>query len=274
MSRSGKQITIILPSFRDMRIVDAIASVRAFDDIDASRIVIVDGGSGQDFLELVAPLLQPDDVLISEPDRGIFDALNKGLDLVETSYVGWLGCDDVYAADAKSSKVVAALEAHDLYVMDMAIVRDGCIRRRTHSWPSSVGLVRWGLHNPHYSTFGRRELLCKHRFRLDIRGSDIAYFLDVFRESPKVLCDRDIGMLMAEGGYSSSGYRQMASTNLELFRSYRDAAGPLRAICALSIKVGYKVLALLQYKLLPQSTEKFLQPGIVFSDSHPARARV
>ena len=43
---NNKQLSIIIPSFRDDRIVDTIASVRLFDDLDTVRVVIIDGGSG------------------------------------------------------------------------------------------------------------------------------------------------------------------------------------------------------------------------------------
>lgn len=267
----GKRITIILPSFRDERIVDAISSIRAFDDLNTVRIVIIDGASGESYLQKIRPLLRDGDVLTSEPDRGIFDALNKGLDLVQTPYLGWLGSDDVYSSAAKSSNVLTALANHDLYVMDLVHVRDGRIRRRTHSWPCSVGLAQWGLHNPHYTTFGRSELLRKYRFRLDIHGSDIDYFIRVFQDSPHVLRDPSIGMLMAEGGYSTAGYGRVAKANLQLFEAYRRARGPIGACCALMVKLSYKALGLIRYKLWPRYTTSLLQPELKFSTAHPAR---
>jgi glycosyltransferase len=268
---SSKQLSIVIPSFRDERIVDTIASVRAFDDLGTVRIVVIDGGSDASLIEAIRPLLGADDVLVSEPDKGIFDALNKGLDRVETPYLGWLGSDDLYTRNAKSSKVVAALETHDLYVMDLVLVRDGHVRRRTHSWPCAKGLVRFGLHNPHYSTFGRSALLCKHRFRLDLTGSDIDYFLRVFAEKPRVMHDPAVGMLMAEGGFSTGGYGKMVRSNGQLFDAYRAQSGRLGAAFALALKMGYKAIGILQHKVIPRDTAPFLQPELESGKPHPAR---
>ena len=266
-----KQLSIIVPSFRDERILDTIASIRAFDDLGTVRIVIIDGGSDGSLLDALRPLLTSDDILVSEPDKGIFDALNKGLDRVETPYMGWLGSDDLYTRSAKSSKVIAALESHDLYVMDLVLVRDGQIRRRTHSWPCSKGLVRFGLLNPHYTTFGRSALLCKHRFRLDLTGSDIDYFLRVFAEKPRVKHDPAVGMLMAEGGYSTGGYGKMVRSNGQLFDAYRTHSGRLGAAFALTLKLGYKAIGILQHKVMHRDTAPFLQPELKAGRPHPAR---
>lgn len=242
-----------MPSFRDARILDAIASVRRFDDMDTVRILVIDGGSGEPLVSQIRAVLGPDDVLVSERDDGIFDALNKGLSLVETPYIGWLGSDDLFTRHACASKVVKALTDADLYVMDLLVVRDGRVRRRTHGWPAKAGLVRWGLHNPHYATFGRRDLLVSNRFRLDLLGSDIDYFLKIFERRPRVAHDPHVGVLMAEGGYSSASYGKMFDVNRQLLGVYRAELGAIAAPFALAIKTGYKVAGLIAYKLMPRS---------------------
>ena len=73
------QLDIIILSFNDPRIFKAIESVRLFDDIDAVRIIVIDGGSDIDLVESIQSLLADHDILIVEEDDGIFDALNKGL---------------------------------------------------------------------------------------------------------------------------------------------------------------------------------------------------
>lgn len=268
---TAKQLSIIVPSFRDERILDTIASIRAFDDVGTVCIIVIDGGSDATLLDAIGQLLGADDILVSEPDKGIFDGLNKGLGRVETAYMGWLGSDDLYTGSAKSSKVIAALQTHDLYVMDLVLVRDGHIRRRTHSWPCSRGLVRFGLHNPHYSTFGRSELFGRYRFRLDLTGSDIEYFLRLFAERPRVLRDPDIGILMAEGGFSTGGYGKMMRSNGQLFDAYRTHSGLLGAVLALTVKLGYKALGILQHKLISRDTAALLQPQLKLGRPHPAR---
>src|ERR1017187_3672347 len=105
----AKRISIIVASYNDPRIVGAIRSIRHFDDMDTVKIVVIDGGSAPDVQRLIKESLTEDDIFVSERDRGIFDALNKGLDACDTEFIGWLGSDDVFTGSIKASAVVSAL---------------------------------------------------------------------------------------------------------------------------------------------------------------------
>lgn len=247
-----KRIAIILPSFNDARIADAIASVRRFDDIDTVQLVIIDGGSRPEVVDILRGAVQPGDILVSEADGGIFDALNKGLDRVETEYMGWLGSDDLFTGQIKASDVVAALEAHDLFVTGLAIFQDDRLRRITSAWPSGRRLARFGLHNPHYATFGRSVLFCGQRFRTDLKGSDIEYFLRIFAQRPRVATNARIGTLQREGGFSTSSYGKIWAINRELFGVYRSAGTAASAAIALPVKLGYKVAGSIRLQLFKQ----------------------
>jgi preprotein translocase subunit SecA len=71
--------------------------------------------------QILRAAVQHGDILVSEPDGGIFDALNKGLDRVETEYMGWLGSDDLFTGQVKASDVIAALAGHDVFVTGLAM---------------------------------------------------------------------------------------------------------------------------------------------------------
>jgi glycosyltransferase len=254
-----RRLAIILPSFKDVRIGQAIDSIRAFDDARTVRIIVIDGGSPQDVLDIIAPKLEPDDILVSEPDRGIFDALNKGLDRSSLDYVGWLGSDDLFTGQLKSSEVLAQLENHDLLVGNLALIGGNQVRRITHSKPSIWGLAKYGLHNPHYATFGRRELLTSDRFDADHAGSDIEYFIKIFSRSPRVAASSRLVTLQREGGFSTRSLRRVADTNLALFHVYRRHVGFSGAALALTLKLGYKALGVGFFKLFPRRADAELR---------------
>ena len=102
----NKRLSIILPIYNDARIADAIRSVRRFDNIGTVRLVVIDGGSKKEVKDMISTLLAPGDVFISEPDDGIFDALNKGLGCCGTEFIGWLGSDDVFTGKVLAGDVV------------------------------------------------------------------------------------------------------------------------------------------------------------------------
>jgi glycosyltransferase involved in cell wall biosynthesis len=246
-----KEISIILPSFRDKRIIQAIASIRAFDDISTVRILVIDGGSDAELVESIKAALTPDDVLISEADKGIFDALNKGLNQVATDYVGWLGSDDLFTGDFLASEVVKQLAQNDIFVSSLILFRGERILRFTHARPSAFGLARFGLHNPHYATFGRAELFCKFRFEVENISADIEYFLKVFEQDPKVSFTSSVGVLQADGGFSTQSISHSVAVNLSVFAIYRKYMNVLFATASVFIKVFHKVLSLFYYKIRP-----------------------
>lgn len=243
------QLSIIIPSFRDERILEAIASTRLFDDLGVVKLIVIDGGSPPSLVAAIREVLAPQDVLISERDRGIFDGLNKGLDLVDTPYLGWIGSDDMFSGELKASDVVRGLQAADIFIASMAFFRGDRLRRVTHSWPASKRLGYYGLHNPHYSTFGRSELLKSVRFEIDDPISDQIYFFRVFDRRPRVAATPVVGVLAGEGGFSNSSYKTALRLNGLLFKAYRARGNLLSAIVGLATKVTYKLVMRIYFKV-------------------------
>lgn len=73
--------------------------------------IIVDGGSTDGTLDIVARHNGRIRKLVSEPDRGIYDAMNKGANLAQGEIIGFLNADDVYAGPTVVSEIVEAIEA-------------------------------------------------------------------------------------------------------------------------------------------------------------------
>lgn len=90
----SKKISIITPSLNRASLLDeAIRSVQA-QNYDNYEHIIVDGGS-TDTTEAIVKKY-PKIKFISEPDQGMYDALNKGLDLATGEIIGFLNTDDIY----------------------------------------------------------------------------------------------------------------------------------------------------------------------------------
>ncbi|MHA3771983.1 glycosyltransferase family 2 protein [Verrucomicrobiota bacterium sgz303538] len=104
---STPRFSVITPSFNRASLIgEAIASVQAQDVADIEHIII-DGGSKDGTLDVLArfPHLQ----VVSEPDKGIYDALNKGLRRARGEIIALLNTDDMFAPGV-FSQVAAAFE--------------------------------------------------------------------------------------------------------------------------------------------------------------------
>ncbi len=125
-------------------------------------------------------------VLISEPDRGLYDAMNKGIAAASGDIVGMLNADDVYAADDVAARVAGALDGPDADACygDVVFVRGGpgqtgCgdpaatrIVRRWRAGRGGADAFRRGWMPPHPTFFLRRRLYQQHGlYRLDLGTS-------------------------------------------------------------------------------------------------------
>lgn len=255
-----RRLAIILPSFNDARIAEAIDSVRRFDDLNTVRLIVIDGGSSRDVVKIIKRYLRPGDYFVSEHDHGIFDALNKGLEACDSEFIGWLGADDVFTGQLMASDVVHILERNDLFVAATAIVRGGRITRLTHSLPSKYRLARFGLHNPHYSTFGRAQLLKSESFRVGNIAADIEYFLRIFDHGPRVSVTPIVCTLQASGGFSNASHIKTLKVNEAVFMSYASHTNVVLASLAVILKLCYKVCSTVYFKVFPSYAMDSMRP--------------
>ena len=88
-------ISIITPSLNQAKYIEnAIHSILR-QNYSAVEHIVVDGGSTDGSLDILTRY--PQIRVVSEPDRGMYDALNKGLRLARGEIVGFLNADDLYA---------------------------------------------------------------------------------------------------------------------------------------------------------------------------------
>jgi glycosyltransferase involved in cell wall biosynthesis len=67
--------------------------------------IIVDGGSSDGTLDIIRKYDDRIDYWVSEPDKGIYDAMNKGINLARGELIGLLNADDYYEPDAAEAIV-------------------------------------------------------------------------------------------------------------------------------------------------------------------------
>jgi len=124
--------------------------------------IVVDGGSTDGTLDVIAPWRDRVDVLISEPDDGLYDGMNKGIAAATGDFVGVLNSDDLYAEVEVLAKVARRLQesgADGLYG-DLVYVDRVDTSRVTRKWVSGVyreGAFLQGWMPPHPTFFARRE---------------------------------------------------------------------------------------------------------------------
>ncbi|MDR2365316.1 MAG: glycosyltransferase [Zoogloeaceae bacterium] len=221
------KISIITVCFNAADTITAtLRSVAAQTHQEAEHIV-VDGGSTDGTLEHIAKHGKHVAHLVSEPDKGIYDAMNKGIRLASGDIIGILNADDIYADDAVLTRVanVMADGGFDALYGDVEFFAPDNPKKATRRYNSrrfSPAKLAWGWMPAHPTLFLRRELFERYGlYRTDFRISgDYELIARIFKEGKlKYRYLPEVLVRMRTGGVSTSGWRNTLLLNREVLRA-------------------------------------------------------
>lgn len=158
------KISIVTVAYNSAATIgDTLASVAAQTHPDVEHIV-VNGGSTDGTQDIVRAQGRHVAHLVSEPDRGIYDAMNKGLRLAGGDLVGFLNADDMLASPDSASLIAAAGAdaAIDAICGDLVYVRQEQPAQIVRYWRCgefSARRLRYGWMPPHPTLYVRRARL-------------------------------------------------------------------------------------------------------------------
>lgn len=225
------KISIITTSFnRELTIAHAIKSVMKQSYPDVEHIV-VDGASKDRTVEVIKKCKSPRIVtMISEPDHGVYEALNKGIRLATGDIIGWLHSDDVFFDNDVLKDVVELFERTgcDMVYGDGMYV-DGRnpdrVIRRFISGKYSNGKLMRGWHPLHTTVFVRREIFEKYGlYNESMRvASDTEWLINImYRTGIKIEYLQRYIVRMNYGGLSTSKIHKILGwhEDLQIYRKY------------------------------------------------------
>jgi glycosyltransferase involved in cell wall biosynthesis len=153
-------ITVVLDNHKWIR--DAVDSVlgQSYPDIE---YIIIDGESRDGSLEIIRSYGERIHVVLSEPDKGIYDAMNKGLSLATGDVVGFLNSDDFYAHSEIVARVaeIFADPAVDVMYGDLDYVSLSDKSQVVRKWRSGAydrKRFYTGWMPPHPTFFARKRI--------------------------------------------------------------------------------------------------------------------
>lgn len=210
-------------------LLEAIKSVQAQDFAQVEH-VIIDGGSTDGTVERVQALLRPGDVFVSEPDKGIYDAMNKGIARAGGDAIALLNADDRYADQTVLSRIAAAFDAKgtDVVFGDISFFRAGAPDksvRRYNSGMFAPGRIGWGWMPAHPATVLTREAYARvGQYRTDFRiAADFDFIVRAFaKHGLSYTYLRDVFVKMQTGGVSTAGGASRRTIDAEMLRACRE----------------------------------------------------
>lgn len=232
------KISVITVAFNAAQTIDAaMRSVLTQTHPDIEYIVI-DGGSTDGTQACVARHASRLAHFVSEPDRGIYDAMNKGIGLASGDVIGFINADDFYASEGALAKVADQFRhpGVDGCYGNLCYVKEFDTQSVVRYWRSSEfrpGFFASGWCPPHPTFFVRRKIYERFgRFDLSYRiAADVELmmrFLEVNHVRARYLPEVLVKMRM--GGTTNKSLKNIAKQNGEILRALKMhglAANPL-----------------------------------------------
>lgn len=158
------KISIITSTYNsESTLRDTFDSVlrQTYKDID---YCVVDGGSKDGTLDIIkeySTKFEGKMRWISEPDKGLYDALNKGIQRATGDVVGILNSDDFFTSDDVLATVASSIEGVDAVYGDIHFVQPDNLQKCVRYYSSSrfrPWKMRFGYMPAHPSFYARREV--------------------------------------------------------------------------------------------------------------------
>ncbi|BCE00610.1 glycosyltransferase family 2 protein [Marinicellulosiphila megalodicopiae] len=208
-------------------IEDTIKSVVSQDYCDIEYIII-DGGSTDNTGLLIEKYCDFVDVLVSEQDDGLYDAMNKGIKLATGDVVGILNSDDVLANNNVIQNIVDHMGAYGCVYGDIGFYSDDNFNVKKRHYSSkgfSISKFKRGMMPAHPSCYVKRgEYLKAGEYRTDFKiASDFDMLLRLFTlpKFKSIYLEEEI-VKMRLGGVSTSGIKSTYLLNKEIIQSCRS----------------------------------------------------
>jgi glycosyltransferase involved in cell wall biosynthesis len=207
---------------------DAIKSVLAQNYLDIEHIVI-DGGSTDGTASILKKYKGRIAKVVSEPDDGIYDAMNKGISLATGDAIGVLNSDDFYASnDIIENLVKAFAKDADMIIGDVVFVDRVNVLKRLR-YVSGVGFSPWQLRfgwmPPHPATFVRKNVYETFgHYKTDFAiAADYEFFVrTLISRSLRTVHTSKVLVTMRVGGASTGGFKSTLVISREILRALRE----------------------------------------------------
>jgi len=223
-------VSIITVCFNSgQTIADTLQSIRD-QDYPFIESVVVDGGSTDNTMAIVQRYADVVTTSISEPDKGIYDAMNKGLAMAKGDVIGILNSDDLLADTQSISRVVQAFshQACDCVYADLVYVDQTDTNKVVRYWKSGKGTAKdfyYGWMPPHPTFYVSRRVLeqCgKYDLRFPV-ASDYEYMLRLIVKHQLTVSyiPQIVLVKMRMGGYSNHSVNNRKRSFFENHEAWR-----------------------------------------------------
>lgn len=242
------KVSIITCTYNSERTIsDTLLSInmQTYQNIEH---IIIDGMSNDGTLDIVKKNLTERQIVFSERDNGIYDAMNKGIQMATGDIIGILNSDDFFTKKTVVETIVRAFEQNDIDAVygDIHFVKSDNLLKCVRYYSSRIfrlSLMRFGFMPAHPSFYVKKQCYDKlglYNIAYQI-GADFELLLRyIYINRIKVMYIPFDFVTMRMGGISTSGIRSRIRIMREHLRAFRDN-GVYTNVFLLSLRYIYKL---------------------------------
>lgn len=223
------KISIVTAAFNsEATIEDTLRSIdgQTYDEVEH---LVMDGGSNDSTMDVLSRFEAPERKVVSEPDNGIYDAMNKGIVQASGDVIGFLNADDFYESSDVVAEIARAFQNPDVDIVfgNLRYVDAEDTSKVIRDWssePFREGMFRRGWMPPHPTVYARRAVF-EEVGLFDSEYSicaDWEWLFRAFEVSRHRTCFLDRYFVkMRIGGVSNSSISNVLRSNGEAMRAFR-----------------------------------------------------
>lgn len=237
------KISIITVCYNSAKTIEDTFKSVAGQTYKNIEYIVIDGGSRDETVSIIKKYENIISYWISEPDKGLYDAINKGIEKCSGEFIGILNSDDVFYDSKTIEKIVNFLNENkniDACIGNIVQQKDGRIIRKYSSKNWYPEKLKLGSMPPHPSIFLKKYLFEKFgNYTLGYKiASDYELIIRFFLKNKINYKYSDIiTTSMSVGGVSSSGVSSYKLITKEIDRAFKQ-----NNIQYSPIKVKYRFL--------------------------------
>lgn len=191
-------------------------TAQTFQDYE---FIIIDGASNDGTPDVINTFKQHFRKVISEPDNGIYDAMNKGIASASGEYIIFMNAGDVFASPEVLELVFSSVKGRPDVIYGDYLVDYGYTTRLLHGIPAEK--IWQGMLTSHQSTLVRTELMRSYPFDLNLKiGADFGTLYKLAVKGCRFLYTPVTIAVIEPGGVSDRKRIQVYREHLQTVRRY------------------------------------------------------
>ena len=213
-------ITIVYNNVRDIERTMLSVLDQTYEAIE---YIVVDGASNDGTLEIIKRYETRIAKLISEKDKGIYDAMNKGLSFATGDYVIFMNSGDEFYATDTVARVFATASDADIYYGETEMVNDGreSLGQRRHKAPKKFTWrdFNYGMSISHQAIYIRRALTEPYDPKYQL-SADIDWIIRAAKKAKKIVKVDGYVAKYLVGGMSKAKHKQSLLERFDIMKRH------------------------------------------------------